>query len=135
LQLFLKLKKKILFICQFPRLYPVAFFLTYSISYFIPSFPLSLMLFWMLALCFSASVSLQSHEMWSTVSLTLLVVILLVYDVSVRCQVSYLEITTWSRLFIFFVSLFHSISFLLFFKLFSLFCHVVFLVFLSFVLI
>jgi hypothetical protein len=47
------------------------FFDVVSISYFIPSFPLSQMLFWMLALSLSASVSLQSHKMWSTDSLTL----------------------------------------------------------------
>jgi hypothetical protein len=61
-----------------------------------------------------------------------LVVSLLVYDISARCHGIY---TTWSRLFIFFVSLFHSISFNIFFLLFLLFCYLVILVFLSSVLI
>jgi hypothetical protein len=88
------------------------------------------MLFWMLALCLSASVSLHSHKTWCPdTTERALVDIFLVYDVSVRN----LEITTSS--FNFFRSSFHSISFFLFFILFSLFCHLVFLVFLSSVLI
>jgi hypothetical protein len=100
------------------------------------------MLFWMLALCLSASVSLQSHKIWSTVSLTLqkghslLSCLFMMYPCVAMVQpVRNLELTTWSRLFIFFVSLFHSISFFLFFILFLLFCHLAFFVFLSSVLI
>jgi hypothetical protein len=100
-------------------------FLTYSVSFFILSSPLSQVLFWMLALRLSASVSLQNHKMWSSVSLTLQ---------KRHSLLSCLFMFASLHLFIFFVSLFHSISFFLFFILFPLFCHVVFLVFLSFVL-